>query len=434
MGLVNSWNSYYQSITGEYSVVRCICFLIITFLLIFLMFFAQIVLHESGHLLFGLLTGHGFHSFRIMNKTLIRKEGRFQIRNYSCQGSLGQCCMTPPQGDTHPNLLYMMGGVLSNFISAILVIPFIFTVLNLPFQIREAFLLFSFYGFGFAMMNGIPMNLNISNDGAEFVHMLHHPECNNRYWKQILISELLIDGFTYRDMPSDLFRFETGENLNHSITGYSKILEYYYFVDKREWGLAAGCLDEFIPGWDDLIPMLKNIVLMEKTFLSIVFHKPLKEIDYFYHQIRPMMEKKSLDIHMVRVKTAYKLEHIKLLSKSKLSGLENISNHMGSSIEFQMADNDCLFDKMKIDKQKKASVKLRDKTRNNTRNQIKYVESTGKTQLSDRKYSSNKTDRTDKNIILTEFNKIKKNYLYQGEVLFSEALLDELFGLKTEIK
>ncbi len=40
-------------------------------------FILQIVLHEGGHLLFGLLSGYRFVSFRIFNWTLIRQEGKF---------------------------------------------------------------------------------------------------------------------------------------------------------------------------------------------------------------------------------------------------------------------------------------------------------------------------------------------------------------------
>ena len=54
-------------------------------------FVLQIVLHEGGHLLFGLLSGYRFVSFRIFNWTLIRQEGKFRLKRFGIAGTGGQC-------------------------------------------------------------------------------------------------------------------------------------------------------------------------------------------------------------------------------------------------------------------------------------------------------------------------------------------------------
>ena len=58
-------------------------------------FILQIVLHEGGHLLFGLLSGYRFVSFRIFNWTLIRQEGKFRLKRFGIAGTGGQCLMLP---------------------------------------------------------------------------------------------------------------------------------------------------------------------------------------------------------------------------------------------------------------------------------------------------------------------------------------------------
>ncbi len=60
-------------------------------------FILQIVLHEGGHLLFGLLSGYRFVSFRIFNWTLIRQEGKFRLKRFGIAGTGGQCLMLPPR-------------------------------------------------------------------------------------------------------------------------------------------------------------------------------------------------------------------------------------------------------------------------------------------------------------------------------------------------
>ena len=71
------------------------------FLFVFLGFcvsFAlQIILHETGHLIGGLLTGYKFCSFRIGNLQLQRENGALRFRRLKLAGTGGQCLMTPPE-------------------------------------------------------------------------------------------------------------------------------------------------------------------------------------------------------------------------------------------------------------------------------------------------------------------------------------------------
>ena len=52
--------------------------------------------HELGHLIFGLLTGYRFLSFRIFGLMLTRESGSLRFKKHSMPGTLGQCLMAPP--------------------------------------------------------------------------------------------------------------------------------------------------------------------------------------------------------------------------------------------------------------------------------------------------------------------------------------------------
>ena len=60
-------------------------------------FFLQVFFHESGHLIFGLLTGYRFVSFRIGHLMFVRQDGVMNIRRMSITGTGGQCLMAPPE-------------------------------------------------------------------------------------------------------------------------------------------------------------------------------------------------------------------------------------------------------------------------------------------------------------------------------------------------
>lgn len=60
-------------------------------------FALQTILHETGHLIGGLLTGYKFCSFRIGNLQLQRENGALRFRRLKLAGTGGQCLMTPPE-------------------------------------------------------------------------------------------------------------------------------------------------------------------------------------------------------------------------------------------------------------------------------------------------------------------------------------------------
>ena len=110
-----------------------VTFIIWMLIAVVIAFFLNIVIHEGGHLVAGLMTGYRFVSFRFLNWTLIRQGGRLHWRNFELAGTGGQCLMAPPdkpleQIDTR---WYNAGGVLANIIVVLLSLLLIW-VFDLP--------------------------------------------------------------------------------------------------------------------------------------------------------------------------------------------------------------------------------------------------------------------------------------------------------------
>lgn len=82
----------------------------------------QIVFHEAGHLIFGLMTGYRFSSFRIANLMWVKLDGRIQFRKLHIAGTGGQCLMIPPdlKDGKIPVMLYNFGGAIMNLVTAVL--------------------------------------------------------------------------------------------------------------------------------------------------------------------------------------------------------------------------------------------------------------------------------------------------------------------------
>ena len=121
----------------------------------------HIIVHEAGHLFFGLLSGYKFISFRVFDFKIMKDEnGKFKIRYERLAGTGGQCLMRAPEyiEGKFKYKLYLLGGVMFNIVFSIifwLVLPSYYT------------LLFALIGFTLAFLNLIPMGFN---DGMTFYH------------------------------------------------------------------------------------------------------------------------------------------------------------------------------------------------------------------------------------------------------------------------
>ena len=80
---------------------------------------AQLILHEAGHLAFGLMTGYRFCSFRVFSLIWVKIGGRIRLRRLSIAGTGGQCLMAPPEmkNGKIPVTLYNLGGSIMNLLT-----------------------------------------------------------------------------------------------------------------------------------------------------------------------------------------------------------------------------------------------------------------------------------------------------------------------------
>jgi len=59
--------------------------------------FLQLIIHEAGHLVFGMRSGYRFSSFRIGSFMWIRENDKIHCKRMSLAGTGGQCLMCPPE-------------------------------------------------------------------------------------------------------------------------------------------------------------------------------------------------------------------------------------------------------------------------------------------------------------------------------------------------
>lgn len=280
----------------------------------------QIIIHEAGHLLFGLITKYKLIMLRIFCFALVRgANGRCSFRIYRCSGSYGQCLMLPMGKEQYPYVLITLGGIIFNFITAALAsMTIILYQPYLPFVHKLGVILFGFYGYGFAALNLLRFSSSgATTDGSVLSALLKDYSARDCNKKQLKAAQYLIYGKTYGEIPLELLSVPVGAELSNPVIGYHKILESYYYMDHREWGSAKECLDLFCPYMEQLPTWLKNTVLMEQLFISIMQGDNTVRSSNIYSGIKRYLKQSKSEYSTIRVCAAYEI-YVNNLDKKTL--------------------------------------------------------------------------------------------------------------------
>ena len=235
-------------------------------------FFLQIVIHEGGHLVAGLLTGYRFVSFRIFSLTLIRKDGRYQWRNFSLGGTGGQCLMAPPlrpleEIDTR---WYNLGGVLANIVVSTLAL-----VLMLCFDLpgwAEIFLLtLTFFGYLLALINGIPMKLSgVNNDGYNLLFLEKTPDDKRRLCQMLEANANIQNGMQPKEMPDEMFPAEEQVNWKDGLQVNWQLMVVARLENQHRWEEAYALLQEGLAQKQHIAALFQQELTLEMVFVCLV--------------------------------------------------------------------------------------------------------------------------------------------------------------------
>lgn len=181
-------------------------FLAIIYACIFVSSFVEVLFHELGHLIFGLISGYRFGCFGVGRHIWLRREGRIVHRNYTMPGAAGHCMMRVPKVDAPPAVLFYCGGALMDMFSFLL-FGFLF------FRTRESIPLLSYYllyhaAFALytALNNSIPRSIPIHNDGKCLRSLRESAAARRAYMLSGCISEALhLEDRRLRNMPEEWF-------------------------------------------------------------------------------------------------------------------------------------------------------------------------------------------------------------------------------------
>ena len=168
-----------------------------------------LIVHEFGHLIFGLLTGYTFAAIGFGHHLFLRRDGRVRRFVYKLPGALGFCAMEVPdmKDGGFPFRLYLLGGTLCNaFFALVCIFAFAFGIGNGVLFFPHAFLLPAFVNAYFAIVSILPIKTKFLNtDGKQLFDLLKHKNMRKSFWACEKISAAQYRGVKFEDIPSEWF-------------------------------------------------------------------------------------------------------------------------------------------------------------------------------------------------------------------------------------
>lgn len=234
-------------------------------------FYLQLILHEGGHLVCGLLTGYRFVSFRVGSWMVQRENGRLHFRRYTLAGTGGQCLLAPPEmtDGKMPYRLYNLGGVLANLLTALLA-----GVLIVPCRdvwgAKVFFEMLCLTGIGIALTNGVPLRVQgVANDGANARDLGKDPAALRSLWVQLSINAKQADGVALRDMPEEWFTQPTG-NLDSIMVATLAVLHANRLMDERRFAETAQAIDALETQKTAVLPLYRYLLLCDRLTCALL--------------------------------------------------------------------------------------------------------------------------------------------------------------------
>lgn len=234
-------------------------------------FILHIIIHEGGHLVAGLLTGYRFVSFRIFSLTLIRKDGRYQWRNYSLGETGGQCLMAPPlrpleEIDTR---WYNLGGVLANIVVSTLALVFLLCF-DLPDWAEIFLMTLTFFGYLLALINGIPMKLSgVNNDGYNLLFLEKTPDDKRRLCQMLEANANIQNGMQPKEMPDEMFPAEEQVNWKDGLQVNWQLMVVARLENQHRWEEAYALLQEGLAQKQHIAALFQQELTLEMVFVCL---------------------------------------------------------------------------------------------------------------------------------------------------------------------
>lgn len=244
--------------------------------------YGQVIIHEGGHLIFGLLSGYEFVSFRIGSLILYKVNGTYKFGKYKLAGTGGQCLMAPPDlvDGMMPYRLYNMGGAIMNLIFTVPVLVLLCTC-QMTVVPKIVCIVWSFVGIFAAATNGIPMTMGeVDNDGKNALNLGKNKKALRALWLQLKVNQLQMEGKMLIDMPDEWFELPDESDMCNPLIAVIAALHCNRMLEERRYEDVSQKIEELLHSTTGMLGVHKMLLQMDQVFCEIMSSRRQDVLDY----------------------------------------------------------------------------------------------------------------------------------------------------------
>lgn len=264
---------YMDRIFGDGLGFGPMCLLFGTLLLgIYAAVFVQLILHEAGHLVFGLLSGYRFSSFRIGSLMWVKQDGVLHFRRLSIAGTGGQCLMAPPDlvDGRIPVTLYNLGGAMMNLIASGVFFALYWAAAP-DSLVSLTFCVLAIVGVMTALMNGVPLHLGtVDNDGYNALSLRRDPEAQRAFWVQLEVNARTAEGVRLRDMDDMWFQIPSDAAMKNSMVAAVGVLACSRLMDEHRFDEAERQMARFLALDSGIVGLHRGLMICDRIYTELI--------------------------------------------------------------------------------------------------------------------------------------------------------------------
>ena len=275
-----------------------------------LIYYIHIIIHEGGHLIFGLLSGYQFVSFRIGSLILYKSNGTYKFGKYKLAGTGGQCLMAPPAlvDGMIPYRLYNMGGALLNLIASIIAM-IILVVFQLRGTLKAICIIWIFVGIFAAATNGIPMSLgDVDNDGKNALNLGKNKKALRAFWLQLKVNQMQTEGLTLQEMPEEWFEMPEETDMCNTMVAVIGVLCCNRMMEEKRYEETSYMIDGLLGGTNGILGLHKMLLRVDQVYCEIMSQRRQDVLDYMKDkELQKFMKAMQNYPSILRTRYAYAL-------------------------------------------------------------------------------------------------------------------------------
>ena len=297
---------------------------------LYLSFFIHIVLHETGHLIFGLMSGYQFSSFRIGTHMLMKENGKLVHRKIKIAGTGGQCLMIPPEmvDGKFPVVLYNLGGSIVNLVVAALMIP-VFVAIDKSSVFALFVFLFIAMGAITGLSNGIPMRTKtVDNDGYNAISLGKSRESMRAFWIQMKTNEQLTKGIRTKDMPEEWFEVPSDDAMKNPMVATIGVYAASRMMDQHRFEEAGKLIDYMLKIETGMVALHRNLLICDQIYLELIGQNRSDRVEALYtKELKKFMKAMKTFPSVIRLEYAYRLlaEHDPESAAKSMAAFEKVA-------------------------------------------------------------------------------------------------------------